>query len=108
MRVLVLGASGTAGQATAQALARVGHDLTFILRPGAAAPLAAKVLRADPREPAGFRAAMIEAAPDAVVSCLASRTGAPRTRTRICQPSGRTAPGFMMPLGSSASLIARI
>lgn len=77
MQVLVLGASGTAGQAATSALAAAGHDLAFVLRPGAAAPVSGKVFRADPTDPAQFRRAIVEAAPEAIVSCLASRTGTP-------------------------------
>lgn len=75
MRVLILGASGTAGQACAHALANAGHELAFVLRPGAAAPVDGQVLRARPSEPVRFHSAILQAAPDAVVSCLASRTG---------------------------------
>ena len=78
MRVLVLGASGTAGQAAASALVAGGHDLAFVLRPGAAAPVAGQVLRADPGDPMRYRRAIVEAAPEAIVSCLASRTGTPK------------------------------
>ncbi len=83
-RVLLLGASGTIGRATATALGARGHDLVCFLRP-----------RADGTPPAGLpaRAALrfgdvtdresllrdgfLGERFDAVVSCLASRTGAP-------------------------------
>lgn len=75
MQVLVLGASGTAGQAAASALAAAGHELAFVLRPGSAAPVSGRVLGADPTDPVQFRRTIVEAAPEAIVSCLASRTG---------------------------------
>jgi divinyl chlorophyllide a 8-vinyl-reductase len=80
-RVLLLGATGTVGRATARALLSRGHQLVCLLRPGAAVPaeLAGAEIRAVPvTDPAalrrdGFRGETFEA----VVSCLASRTGAP-------------------------------
>ncbi|MEL7107124.1 MAG: NAD(P)H-binding protein [Pseudomonadota bacterium] len=75
LRVLVLGASGTAGAAASKALAADGHQLVFVLRPGAAAPVAGEIVRADPSDSARFYDAVLGAAPDAIVSCLASRTG---------------------------------
>ncbi|MGY6534780.1 MAG: NAD(P)H-binding protein [Pararhodobacter sp.] len=83
-RVLLLGATGTIGQATAAALVARGHEVVCFLRPraGGGAPpgLPPQVaLRlgtvTDPASLArdGFRGEAF----DAVVSCLASRTGAP-------------------------------
>jgi len=84
-RVLLLGATGTIGRATAAALVRRGHQVTAFLRPPrpggrARAPLPDGMeLRfgdvADPASPArdGFGGERF----DAVVSCMASRTGAP-------------------------------
>jgi len=37
MRVAVLGATGTIGQATVRALLRAGHDVTGLVRPRAGA-----------------------------------------------------------------------
>ena len=86
--VFVLGASGTAGRAAVRALLAAGHRVTCLVRAGAdgldgvrrAAGLPAEaVLRAgdvtDPRSLRrdGFRGERF----DALVSCLASRTGAP-------------------------------
>jgi divinyl chlorophyllide a 8-vinyl-reductase len=90
-RVLVLGATGTIGRATVRALVRRGHEVVCFVRPragvgGRLAPddsarlLAGATVRlGDVRDPAslardGFRDERF----DAVVSCLASRTGAPR------------------------------
>ena len=88
-RVLVLGATGTVGRATAQALLRRGYDVVCFVRPryAAASPPQAERLSllkgADIRYGEvsdlsslardGFRGEQF----DAVVSCLASRTGAP-------------------------------
>jgi divinyl chlorophyllide a 8-vinyl-reductase len=82
-RVLLLGATGTIGQATARALARTGHEIVCFVRD-----------RSDleSRLPAGVvvrtglvtdrhsivRDAFRGERFDAVVSCLASRTGVPR------------------------------
>jgi divinyl chlorophyllide a 8-vinyl-reductase len=90
-RVLLLGATGTIGRATARALVERRHDVMCFVRRragvrGALSPddsvrlLAGATLRfGDVTDPAslgrdGFRGERF----DAVVSCLASRTGAPR------------------------------
>ena len=89
-RVFVIGATGTIGRATVRALVRRGHDVVCFVRPragvgGALAPddsrrlLAGTTVRfGDVGDPAslardGFRGEGF----DALVSCLASRTGAP-------------------------------
>ncbi len=90
-RVLLLGATGTIGRATARALVERGHDVVCFVRPRAgvrgaltaeqsAQLLAGATLRfgdvAAPPSLArdGFRGDRF----DVVVSCLASRSGAPR------------------------------
>ncbi len=90
-RVFVLGATGTIGRATVRALVRLGHDVVCFVRPraGVGGSLApddmarwldgASVRFGDVRDPAslardGFRGERF----DAMVSCLASRTGAPK------------------------------
>lgn len=89
-RVFVLGATGTIGRATVRALVQRGHEVVCLVRPRAgvagalsaqdsARLLAGAVLRfGDVSDPAslsreGFRGERF----DALVSCLASRTGAP-------------------------------
>ncbi|MFM9915113.1 MAG: NAD(P)H-binding protein [Rhizobacter sp.] len=89
-RVFVLGATGTIGRATVSALVRRGHEVVCFVRPkagvgGALAPndsarlLSGATIRiGDVSDPAslardGFRGERF----DALVSCLASRTGAP-------------------------------
>jgi divinyl chlorophyllide a 8-vinyl-reductase len=90
-RVIVLGATGTIGRATVRALVHDGHDVACFVRrragiggaltPDGSAALftGASVLFGDVTDPAslardGFGGKRF----DAVVSCLASRTGAPR------------------------------
>jgi divinyl chlorophyllide a 8-vinyl-reductase len=90
-RVFMLGASGTIGQATVRALLRRGHEVVCLVRPRAgvggrldAAALAARLAGAelrfgdacdpDSQTRNGWRGERF----DALVSCLASRTGAPR------------------------------
>ena len=82
-RVCLLGATGTIGRATLGALVRQGHDVTCLVRArpdGAPVPTmdGAGVRVVDVTDPAslacdGFAGAGF----DAVVSCMASRTGAP-------------------------------
>ena len=90
-RVFVLGATGTIGQATVHALVRRGHDVVCLVRPraGIAGSLephdsvrlleGAQVRFGDVSDPEslardGFRGERV----DALVSCLASRSGAPK------------------------------
>jgi divinyl chlorophyllide a 8-vinyl-reductase len=84
-RILVLGATGTIGRATVKALVDRGHDVVCFVRPRGGSTSQAHTFAGattrvgDVTEPAslardGFRGEMF----DAVVSCLASRTGAPR------------------------------
>ena len=82
MRVCLLGATGTIGRATLRALIRRGHDVVCFVRPrpgGAPAIDGANVRIVDMCNAAaiardGFRGEHF----DAVVSCMASRTGVPR------------------------------
>ncbi|MCC7054873.1 MAG: NAD(P)H-binding protein [Gemmatimonadaceae bacterium] len=84
-RVFLLGATGTIGRATLRALLDRGHDVTCFVRHAgdgearAAALRGATVRTGDVTDPAslrrdGFRGEHF----DAVVSCMASRTGAPK------------------------------
>jgi divinyl chlorophyllide a 8-vinyl-reductase len=77
----MLGATGTIGRATVRALLRRGHEVVCFVRPRAGAALnnGAEIRVGDVCNPAslrrdGFRGERF----DALVSCLASRTGAPR------------------------------
>jgi divinyl chlorophyllide a 8-vinyl-reductase len=82
MRVCLLGATGTIGRATLRALMRRGHEVVCFVRPrpgGAPAIDGADIRIVDMCHAAaiardGFRGERF----DAVVSCMASRTGAPR------------------------------
>ncbi len=65
VRVALAGASGTIGQAVAARLAAEGHAVTALSR----------AQLADPR---ALEAALIEARAEVVISCIASRSGAPR------------------------------
>jgi len=74
--VLLAGATGTIGQATARALLEAGHDVTCVVRPGRAGALPAGV-RAVEADVTDRDALAAVGEFGAVVSCLASRTGAP-------------------------------
>jgi len=70
--VLLFGATGTIGRATARALVDAGHVVTCVVRQGAdvkTLPDTVKIWHADVRAVTSLPAA------DVVVSCLASRTG---------------------------------
>jgi divinyl chlorophyllide a 8-vinyl-reductase len=83
-RVLLIGATGTIGLATAQALVARGHRTTAIVRPHARDGVAAAVPHMDVRVADVTDAASMSRDGlrgngfDVLVSCLASRTGAPR------------------------------
>lgn len=80
-RVLMLGATGTSGRAAARALLAAGHELVCVLRRPGQAPAdlhGAEIRQADVTDLVsldrdGFRGERF----DALVSCMASRTGAP-------------------------------
>ncbi|MDJ0628602.1 MAG: NAD(P)H-binding protein [Rhodobacter sp.] len=84
MRILLLGATGTIGRATTEDLVRRGHDVVCFVRPGPhkaepGLPPAATLRFGEITDPDalprdGIRGERF----DAVISCLASRTGAPR------------------------------
>ena len=82
LRVCLLGATGTIGRATVGALVRHGHHVVCFVRPRPEATPSingAEVRIVDMHDPSalardGFRGERF----DAVVSCMASRTGAPR------------------------------
>lgn len=95
-RVLLLGATGTIGLATAKALIQRGHAVVCFVRPrqGAAGELTKNVLPSalegatmlygDPTDAASLQKVAFAHTPfDAVVSCLASRTGSPRDAWRV-------------------------
>ncbi len=82
--VLLLGATGTIGRATAQALVLAGHALTCLVRTAQAPDIPGAEIRAgDVTDPAVLTAICAEGGFDAVVSCLASRTGAPADAWQI-------------------------
>lgn len=78
-RVMLLGATGTIGRATAQALLDDGHEVVCLVRPGAKHLPSGVILRTgqvtDPQSlrDDGFRGERF----DVLVSCLASRSGVP-------------------------------
>ena len=84
MRIGLVGATGTIGRATAQVLVQRGHDVTCFVRPRAdrSAPsvtdgVAVHVVNVS--DPTAFARDGFRGEPyDAVISCMASRTGAPR------------------------------
>lgn len=78
MRVCVVGATGTIGRATVAALAARGHQVTCLVRrPDADLARHARVVVASAEDPAQLGTAFAEGRFEAVVSCLASRTGVP-------------------------------
>ena len=77
-RVILAGATGTIGRATALALLAAGHEVICPVRDPARAglPDGVRLVRASLAEPGGA-ATVTALGADAVISCLASRTGAP-------------------------------
>ena len=96
LRVLLLGATGTIGLATAKALIQRGHDVVCFVRPRQSAKgqwtqslkipaLACAAIRyGDPTNPESLaRDGFAHERFDAVISCMASRTGSPRDAWRV-------------------------
>ncbi len=82
-RVAVFGASGTIGRAVVSRLVQDGHDVVAVVRPGSDQSLAelgkAEIVTADVGNPAELaQRVFVDGACDAVISCLASRSGAPK------------------------------
>lgn len=81
--VLLLGGTGTIGRATARALLLAGHRVTALVRHGKAPPPGCDGVAVDVTDPTALSSAITAAGPQAVVSCLASRTGTPADARRI-------------------------
>lgn len=76
LRVALFGATGTIGQAVARVLVSAGHEVVCAVRREAAIP-GAKCVVTDVQDAATLSRDVFSDAPvDAVISCLASRTGA--------------------------------
>ena len=78
-RVLLLGATGTIGRATAQALADDGHEVICFVRPGATGlPANSETRTGQATDAASLRDDAFRGERfDVLVSCLASRSGSP-------------------------------
>ncbi len=75
--VLLLGATGTIGQATTRALREAGFAVVALVRPGGLAVPGCRVVEGLVTDPVDVATVMQAVRPFAVVSCLASRTGEP-------------------------------
>lgn len=78
MKVLLAGATGTIGDAVARELVRNGHTVLCPLRPGAKLRChGADPLPCNLTEPGSLSRALADRRIEAVVSCMATRSGAP-------------------------------
>ena len=75
MRILLLGATGTIGRATAAALLAVGHEVVALVR--AQSDLDCQNMIADVTQDGAVADALQGKRFDAIISCLASRSGMP-------------------------------
>ncbi|MGR3483779.1 MAG: NAD(P)H-binding protein [Paracoccaceae bacterium] len=75
LTVLLTGATGTIGRAAAAALAARGHRVIAPIRRGAAPPPGVEARVCDPLSAASLAAALGPDRPDALLSCIASRSG---------------------------------
>jgi divinyl chlorophyllide a 8-vinyl-reductase len=87
-RILVAGASGTIGRAVVRELISRGAEVTALLRPGRAASAipelaGAQEIRVALDDEVGLAAAFAEAHTNVVVSCIASRSGAPKDADKV-------------------------
>ncbi len=87
-RILLLGATGTIGRATFAALQAAGHHVTCLTRPG---PLAPNTVQAEVTDPAQLTRAIHSQPFDAIVSCMASRSGTQRDSWAIDHAAHLTA-----------------
>lgn len=85
LRVVLFGGTGTIGRAVAAEVIKGGHSLTCVIRKGAdraCLPAQSKTIMADPADRDALIAALGNRSGDppidAVISCLASRTGSPK------------------------------
>lgn len=74
-RVLLAGASGYIGRAVAKQLLHEGYEVIAVLRDPAAAPPDCTVVHADVTNLSALGSALADTKVDAVVSCIASRSG---------------------------------
>ncbi|MEM9708082.1 MAG: NAD(P)H-binding protein [Pseudomonadota bacterium] len=101
MRVTLLGATGTAGRAAAASLLAAGNEGATVIRPGADPLPGTETHRAEATMPEPFSAAIIASRPEAIVSCLASRTGAPAEAAEIDHRAHSTALAAALEAGAS-------
>lgn len=74
-RVLLAGASGYIGRAVAAQLVRKGYDVTAVLRRPGQVPEGCAIIQANLTDVTALTEALADVDVDAVVSCIASRTG---------------------------------
>ena len=92
--VLLLGGSGTIGRAAARALLAAGHRVTALVRSTAdtaGLPPACTLIRGEVTDPRSLNATFDGAGFDAILSCLASRTGAPADAWAVDHDANQTA-----------------
>ncbi|MEJ2298437.1 MAG: NAD(P)H-binding protein [Woeseiaceae bacterium] len=82
-RIVLAGATGYIGRAVAAELLDRGHELIAIVRDPAAAISGGETRLADVTDAAGLSAALAQTTFDAVISCIASRTGVPDDAWRV-------------------------
>lgn len=82
LRVLLVGGTGTAGQGAARALVTAGNAVTALVRPGSATVPGTTRIEGNATDPADLIRALTPGF-DAIVSTLASRSGAPADAWRI-------------------------
>ncbi|MEE4152903.1 MAG: NAD(P)H-binding protein [Erythrobacter sp.] len=80
-RIALAGATGTIGRAVAGRLLAQGHALTCLIRRGSSEtclPRGAYACPVDFTQTEGLARALAQVAPETVISCIASRSGAPK------------------------------
>lgn len=82
-RVLLAGATGYIGRAVARELLRNDYEVMAIVRDPAAELPGCEVLRTDISDAAGLQQCLADVSADAVISCVASRTGTPADAQRV-------------------------
>lgn len=82
-RILLAGATGYIGQAVAERLVKHGFDVTALVRPAADAVPGCRTVHCELTEAAVRDSALAGDQFDAVISCIASRSGSPEDAWRV-------------------------
>jgi len=100
-RVLLAGATGYIGLAVARELLRNHYEVVAIVRDSAAELPGCEVLQADMSNATNLQQCLADVSTDAVISCIASRTGTPADAQRVDYAANRNLLASATTIGAS-------